>query len=513
MNSFRLATATKLAAFLAVFSLVTTSACSDEPDGGATPAADGGAVDGGTDAGGTDDATATDTATTQDTGSTTKDAGTTGPVDAGKPPVASKHNSFDTALPITLGAEATAEKLAPVGELDYFTFEGKKGEAILIGVQAQETPFDKDSVDTVVTLFDADQKQIAENDDPLPRFTNDSQIFTILPKDGTYYVVVTECWTWVENKGISASCAEPKDKPLTSYSIFVGNLNVAAAQIVQDAEKGNEHADFTAAGYAKTQAGGYFVTRIFGTFSDDKDVDWYRLVPPTDINVGTSRLTATFEPHPHGKSGTGATSAVGWAAVSLADAPTAIIAKVDMSKKGSDLWVPVKPGAPLLLSIKHPGTGAGSNDFYFLSHQLRGDNPLEKASATNDDVKTPEALSQSDTTSGLPGFFVAGDITDAPKDVDHYEITIPAGYETGKITVACSAQRAGSGLRGFTMRLLKADGSEISGAKWVEDDTTDASIKDIAINNEAKMILKVEAKEQAAGVSSTYYRCGSIVQK
>ena len=504
-----------------------SAGCSDDGGGGGggTTTQDAGATDGGTDTGSSSGAdSGSSSGGAKDTGSSSGavDAGSSGGSSSGATDTGSssgtttpgKHNALGTALPITVGAEATAEKLAPVGESDYFTFEGKKGDAMLIGVSAQQTAFDKNALDTVITLYDADQKQIAENDDPLPRFTNDSQIFTILPKDGTYYVVVTECWTWVESKQISASCADPKDKPQTDYSIFVGKLNDQLSHIVKDAEKGNTHADFTNAGYSKTQNGNaYFVTRIYGTFTDDKDVDWFRFLPPTDLDVSKTRLTAMFDAHPHGKAGSGATNPAGWAAVSLADAPTAVIAKVNFANKGSDIWVPVQGGKPHLLSIKHPGTGAGSNDFYFVSHQVRGDNPLEKASATNDDPKTPEKLDQQQTTGGLPGWFVAGEITEAGKDVDHYELTIPAGYETGKITAFCSAQRAGSGLRSMTIRLLKSDASEISGAKWVEDETTDASIKDIPVNNEAKMLLKVEAKTQAADVSSKYYRCGVVVQK
>lgn len=497
---------------LAIVALV--AACSDGDGGGGGTTTDAGVADAGADTGADNDAGPAEDSGPEDTGSTTAQDTANGPQDTGKPVSTSKHNSFGTALPLTMGAESTEETISPVGELDYFTFEGAKGDAVVIGVAAQTTAFDKNTIDTVITVFDSDEKQIAENDDPLPRNTNDSQVMMILPKDGTYYVVVTECWTWVANKGISASCAEPQDKPLADYKVFVGKFNASLAHVVEDAEKGNTHAEATKGGYGKPENGnGYFVTRIYGTFSDDKDVDWYSFTPPADIDTSKSQLTASFEAHPHGKDGNGATSATGWGALSMADAPTATIAKVDFAKKGSDIWSAVTGGKQYLLSVKHPGTSLGSNDFYFISHQVRGDNPLEKKDETNGDPKTAEALTESMTSGNLPGFFISGTIAEAGKDLDHYEITIPAGYETAKISTFCTAQRSGSGLRSMTIRLLKADGSEISGAKWVEDDTTDASIKDIPVNNEKTMILKIEAAEQAKDVSSNYYRCGTVLQK
>jgi len=321
--------------------------------------------------------------------------------------------------------------------------------------------------------------------------------------------------TWVAAKKINASCAEPKDKTLTKYKIFVGKLNDAAPQIVKDAEKGDTPADFTAGAYAKINnpnVSAYNVTRIYGTFKDNKDTDWFRFVPPTDVDAAkNTHLTVAFEPHVAGKGGSGSTTDIGVATVSLASAPTQIIAKADLTHKGAELWVPAKPGEPLLVAFKHPGTTAGSNDFYFVSHRATGDNPLEKKDKDNDDVKTAEVLKQSQTTSGAPGFFIAGTIGNDGKDVDHYSIAVPSGFEKGKITATCAARRAGSGLRGMTIKLLKADGSDYPGAKWVEDETANATVKDIPVGGETTFILQISATSQAKDVSSNFYRCGMYI--
>jgi len=210
-------TSTSLSLVLAA-TLALASACTDDTsdDKKATPTD--AAADGSTDAGSSDDtggASGNDAGgtTAKDTGSTaSKDAGSTGSVDAGKPAL-SKHNSFDTALPITIGADATDEELAPTGEVDYFTFEGKKGDAVLIDIFAQEKAFEKTAIDTVMTLFDKDQKQIAENDDPTPRTTNDSAIFTILPADGTYYITVQECSHGSPPRRSTRRAPSPRTRP------------------------------------------------------------------------------------------------------------------------------------------------------------------------------------------------------------------------------------------------------------------------------------------------------------
>ena len=498
-----------------------SAGCGSDDSTAATPAADTAGSDASATDGGSGDTTSTDTQTATDanTGPDTAAANdtatgsdaTTG-ADTSAP--GSKHNSFDTALPIQVGADPTQEDLTPTGESDFFTFEGKKGDATYIGVVAQTTPFEKTSIDTVITIYDADKNQIAENDDPTPRDTNDSSIFTILPKDGTYYIVVQECWTWVASKQIAgASCAEPKDKTETKYAVFVGTLNDKLSHIVKDAETGDTAADFTQIGYKKATQGGFYDTsRVFGTFKDETDTDWFRLLMPADIDAKGTRLRASLAPLPSGKDGNGSSTPPGVATVSLASAPTQVIAQIDLAIDGSDLNIPLKGGEEYLVSIKHPGGKAGANDFYFFAHRPAADNPLETKDTENNDIKTAEPMSVGNLSGGGKGFFVAGDLAPAT-DVDHFVIAVPAGQENDKISVYCSAQRSGSGLRGFTVSLLKEDGTALPGAVKFEDAKTDATLSQIPVGGAGKLIVKLTADKQDANVSSTFYRCGAAITK
>ncbi len=490
------------------------AACGTDPT---TPSA----VDAGTalDSAAADTGVAADTGSVADTGSPADTgAADTGAADTGSaadtagPP--SKYNSFDTALELTLGADATAESLNPTGESDYFKFEGKKGAATYIGVAAQETAFDAEAIDTVITLYDADKNKIAVNDDPTPRNTNDSALYVILPKDGTYYVVVQECWTWLASEKISGSCAESKIKTKTDYTIFAGTLNDKLSWIVKDAETGDAAADATKIGYEKNTAGtSYNTVRIFGLFKDATDTDWYTFVMPSDITTTGSRLQGSFTPHPAGVDGNGSTTTIGLAAISLASAPTAVVASVDLANKGTALGVPLKAGETYLLSVTHPGGTAGANDFYFMNHRPSSDNPLEAADKTNDDIKTAEAMQTGQgTVETNTYFFITGDIAPA-SDVDHFSLAIPTGEETGTINVACSAQRAGSGLRGFEMALMKEDGAQLSGGATIESEAIGAVLTGVEIGGASKLILRLKADKQDPAVSSTFYRCGVQVVK
>ena len=61
----------------------------------------------------------------------------------------------------------------------------------------------------------------------------------MLPADGTYYLLVEECWTWIGKKGLTAGCAEPMDKAVTDYALFLLNIDSAQDANVLDEETGN----------------------------------------------------------------------------------------------------------------------------------------------------------------------------------------------------------------------------------------------------------------------------------
>src|SRR5262249_1616942 len=153
---------------------------------------------------------------------------TTGPTSSSGPTSGSGgagggNHSFATAADITVDdTNPTMGSLSdPTTSKDYYKFTGKKGEGMLIFVQAKTLasmdPFDPAVVDTVVTLYDSKQKQIAFQDDPWPRDSNDPTLFTVLPADDTYYVMVQDCNAWM-----SGSCYDPMKITIFDYQLSVG---------------------------------------------------------------------------------------------------------------------------------------------------------------------------------------------------------------------------------------------------------------------------------------------------
>ena len=93
------------------------------------------------------------------------------------------------------GAETPGTLDDPAKSECYYKFEGTKGELLLIstGAKVGGDPFDTSYLDTVVTLFDDTKTQIAQNDDPIPRNTNDATIYTVLAYSRETLVPVLQC--------------------------------------------------------------------------------------------------------------------------------------------------------------------------------------------------------------------------------------------------------------------------------------------------------------------------------
>ena len=498
----------------------------DDTTGGDTTGADttGGDATGGDTTGG-DTTTGTDTTGGDTTGGTTETGttggdttgGTTGVVD---PPAKDEENhSFDEASELPL-ATLYGGILAENDEVDFYKFEGTAGQALLIFIIAQDTAFDANTIDSVIRLYGSDKKQIAFNDDPTPQNTNDSALLTLLPADGTYYISVEECWTAVSSIP-GGACAEPKIKPNNQYELVVLDATdpeTVVGEYIRDEEKGDTAADATALVYAKGMDGEYDLTHAFGKFETETDVDVFSFNIPEDTTINSGRNTANFWLYPSGTDGSGSAVDVGLLSVTTAAEPEVIIAQIDGTVpdpdeiSGREMAAPLEQGVDYLLWVNRPA-GAAGNDFYFVSHYAAGSNPLELMEEENNDLATAELLPAQSDPDGSLHYFVDGNLLEAPADVDYYKVEIPETLGAGmKIYPACGAMFSGSGLRGFKLSVLAADGTEL--ASVTESNTTDLYIDGVAIPEGAKEVaFKMEAESQAEDVTSDFYRCGLHIIK
>ncbi len=477
----------------------------------------------------TGDATTDDTTDTGTGDATTDDTGTDTGTDTGivDPPETDDDNhSFETALELPLAAVADGEltdesvvtgKLAEAGEVDYYTFEGAAGQALGIFSFAQDTAFDPNTVDLVMTVYGADMKQVAFNDDPTPRVDNDSSLLLILPADGTYYVTMQECWTIIESLG--GACADPQIKPNNTYGLImidVSDTEVASGAYTRDDETGDTPAEANLLTYNKSADGPYELSHAYGLFEDETDVDVFSFTIPEDTTVNSGRSTGDFWLYPSGSGQSGATMSVGKLSISAAAEPDVILVQIDGTVPHPDdfstreITAPLELGVEYLLWVAHPGGAAGANDFYYVSHAAGGSNPVEAAEADNNELATAELLPPQADPDGSLHYFIDGNIIEDAADVDHYKVELPETLAAEmKLYLACGAALSGSGLRGVTASIHDAEGTMLPGATVTESDKKDLFIEAIDIPEGAtEIVFKVTAESQAEDVASDFYRCG-----
>lgn len=456
--------------------------------------------------GGGDGGTPTTSSTT--TSSTTGPGGTGGTGGMGACAGDKDGNcDFDTADTIELTNEGVEGDLEPVdGDEDFYEFDGKEGQALFIYTEAkpQNMPFDPGYADLVITLYDENKQQLAENDDPTPRVSNDSEIYTILPKTGKYFVRVEECNVWAQQNNLpDTSCAPAGDIDTTDYTISILELDPALPSIVIE-DKAMDIADAASAVPIEYQpgmaAGTYIISTNAGYFTDAMDKDYYSFALPGDIMLAADeRLIGYFNVLPNGTAGTGSTADVGL--VSIVNATTMeTVAQIDGSTS-DDLSPPLDKGQDYLLVVEAKAGGDfATNPFYFTLHYGGGSNPVE--TEPNDTSLVAGALTQA---MGQTSYFIEGNVVVALMDADWFSMTVPA--MTNTMSAVCGAQRSGSGLRQFKMGLYK-DPMGMPLKSGTETPSMDLILDDTAVTAGDTIYLKVEAATQDANVTSSFYRCG-----
>lgn len=467
------------------------------------------------------ESTATTATSSTGTGTTTSSTGTGGG--------ASNHD-FATATDIEVNAmQNTPGELADADTTtDYYKFPGKAGQRITVVVNAQSLAPNGDGndpsiVDVVVTLFDANKQQIAQNDDSWPRFSTDAQVFTVLPADGDYYIAIASCNTVFPSGG----CGVAGDITSLQYDFFVNDVAQITTPEVNEVTAPNKEPNddksvastFTYAVPMGAKVGQYGFYDIDGSFKDGADVDVFELKLPADVEFDAAqRVHAEFWVQPiTANNGTGAAAN---AVYSLTDANGVVLAEADQKNYSSsdsptsgpiNLSVPVEAGKTYYLFVKHPGGASDPvKDFYFVKHFVGSFyyGQYEGAVDANDTFDKAQALTSPAMTNN---FYVDGDLLPAG-DVDFYSFDT-----TGKtkVSLLCDAQRAGSGLRNATFTLTDTSGNVLVPGKSVLSEKADQDVvlvgpTAVTLPANTKMVLlKVEGTQDAT-VTSSFYHCSII---
>lgn len=408
---------------------------------------------------------------------------------------------------------------------DYFILKAADGSAPKAGTvlnfqsdaKPQSNEFDPSYPDLVMTLYKKEGGkwvQFAQNDDPFPRFSNDSSVDTILPtsENDEYCVRMTEC-----NVAFGGGCAPPADILLYDYAVGAGVIDPTLKSIADEKEPNDTDMTATPVEYEKNMQGKYYLSLQWGAYSSASDVDVWKFNLPVDaaMSDGKDRVMCNFDFLPSGVDGNGSTATSGVIAyVASAADPATKLAEVDVmaSMTPAAISFPCTTGTDYLLFMtRAAGATAGTDDFYFMYHNGSGSNPLEAESLpmgmpdTNNTSAMAEALTG--VANGMDqSFFVEGDINH-DGDVDYFSVDVPADKKT--VSVACSGQRMGSGVRGLNVTVYGADGTTpIAGASGTESAMADIFIQQKMIGANAKLVVKVSVASLDPTIKGTGYRCG-----
>lgn len=425
-------------------------------------------------------------------------------------------DEIEGATELTLDVTPLDDALDPTGDVDWYKFEGKKGQLVVVAVATSQTlkgtPQDGTILDTILTLYGPDKKPYALNDDgDAGTNNNDSQIRTVLPADGTYYVQVQECQTWLPNNPDKGStCNGDAEKEDVDYKIY-GYVSDPTKEttVITDKEPNDTTATAVPLAYklnpTSTLKGAYYADVIFGSFTSISDVDVFKFTVPADAPVSDGRATVYFDADKDGPDGNGSTAGPGIAWLASEVSPTVVIAQVDMAK--GTLSVPLAFGSTYYLYVQHGPEKAGSNDFYVYQHYVGGSGTLETNEAGNDTFATPETPKvNKNSTSGISYYYVAGDLVGGAKDVDHWQFAVPANAGDTTLSLYCWAGAQGSGLRNMTAALLNATGAAVTGIKSSEKDGF-FSATGITVKAGEKLTAKITAELQDPKVMGSFYSC------
>jgi cysteine-rich repeat protein len=361
----------------------------------------------------------------------------------------------------------------PARDLDYVQFEGVAGAWMMIHTIANARD-DNTMVDTVVTLYDANRNQIAESDDATPRVSTDSELFTRLPADGTYYIRVMEFSHWRPGQ-------PPEGSPRYTYELRLTPLADNRPRVVLAAENGDAS--------TALEAGGSRL--ILADFNAADDVDNFSLT----LAEGFPRFSAAIMPS--GTTGHGSAQVA--ARLELIDEQDRVVARIDQTVGRYDL-APYASAGNFRLRLTPLNFRPGSNAFYTIKFAVSAGNPREDDNDANNERGGAQALTMNRTTNGSSGF-IGNDL--GPNDIDFF--SFPA-VRNQTVTIVCSSAHHGTSLRWLTADVQNGQGQTIGRA--TETDDAMVLMRNIRLADAGTHYLRLSASGHEQQILNAGARCG-----
>lgn len=425
----------------------------------------------------------------RDGGVTAADAGAapdSGPAGDAGAPTGDGNEGFGSAENLPWGVSAGLRRvIGTPGDRDYFRFEAEAGEWLWVQTEGNEDR-DPAKIDTVVTLFDPQQRQIARSDDLYPAANQNSRIWTRIASSGTHYLEVQDYSTFGNGP--------PRGSDQLTYTVWIRRPDPTNAFVVEDAELGDDaQAASTEPEY--TQAS----LLVLGTFDRPGDVDVFRF--PVRATGGLNLLTAVM---PQGADGYGATDLPAQVRVQRArDGARLAISAPPI--EGAQVYPPVAAGEDVELWVEHRGPSLGANPFYVLSvvASPRGRAEVEDVSGATDTAELLEGWTI--VEGGLQRYF---DTHLEPGDVDVY--TGPELPPGGRVSVSCASRSLGGALVNLQVELLDDLGAVV--AEALEDPSDGLSIPFTAVQTPS-FFLRLSSEGALADHEGHWASCGAAISQ
>jgi hypothetical protein len=390
------------------------------------------------------------------------------------------HGTFETARALTLGDfPGVLEVVAGREDVDFFSFEGTKGEWVVIRTTVTTS---LNVSDTAIVVYDPDQQPIARNVfvDSFPGEGDYARVVMRLPADGKYYLTVGD----ERAPRASLGFVQP-------YKISVVDANTQDGYVTES-ERGHDSASATLAKFRQHEVANTTVDDDFflGDFASPTDVDSFSF----DV-VGSARL-GMVQIENAGVTGNGSTTRVGKAWITD-ETGLDTIARIDNLGGQSSMTPPLAPGKYVLF-LSHPDAPLATNDFYVARVLLEPDNPSESADAANGTLATAEALTI-EIGGGRSSAYVVSRVGE--NDIDYFGFDAQAG---SKVTARCLSTAQGSGVVGLHLALVDDHDATLAEATEAGLDPTKV---ETPLPESGKLYLRLSKDSQLEDVSGDWVRC------
>lgn len=387
--------------------------------------------------------------------------------DAGEAPALVPNESFETARP--LGDDGALVDVLHADQHNYFTLDVEAGDTYAI-----HTAVNDYSPDVVLSVYDAERKLLARNDDGSlwPGDRVDARVVTRFARSGRYYVEVRDPST------------PPEFFTQSGFSLAYYVLHVRK---VTEGTPGFATPSSSAAPVFETdESSGYRYVTLVGDLLADT---------PSSTRIDSAGDDALIA-HVHGSGAEGNGSPCAPDSVRVETAGGLLIAETHGGSESVPFYPPLHAGPHTLRARGSAGCGAG---FFSLDLVFLPDNPREQLEGGNGTFGGAEPIIMKGL--GYHRGLILADV--APGDVDYFSFDTVAG---GYVTSSCEGESAGSGVRGVTVELRDAADHLVASAAPRASGPLD--IDSFPVTADGKMALRLTSTANAGPAGAEpWLRC------